>query len=146
MATLTRVLPSISSTSPGSSAPASFSGGEVARCVPSGRTSDRYFASLPPSQANSQSIVPFLRPGKCRDDSRVYLRRLPPALPAFAPGIRGGLQARNHHHADNVAGEALDLPHEMPVVVAEEGHRDARASRTPRAADAVHVVLRLARR
>src|SRR5688572_31606258 len=62
---------------------------------------------------------------------------------ALAPRPR--LEPRDLHQAHRVAGEALDLAHEVAVGVAEEGHGDAGAPGTAGAADAVDVVLRLAR-
>src|SRR5437762_9914936 len=59
---------------------------------------------------------------------------------------RARLEALDLHHRHLVAGEALDLAHEAAVVAAEEGDGDAGASRPAGAADAVHVVLREARR
>src|SRR5258705_3171 len=61
IAPLTRVWPSTSSTSPGSSAPASFSGGEVAARACWGRGVERYLASRSPNSLRSHSMTVILR-------------------------------------------------------------------------------------
>jgi hypothetical protein len=56
---------------------------------------------------------------------------------ALAAGAR--LEAGDFHQAHLVAGEALDLLHQVPIGVAEEGHGDAGAAGAAGAADAVDV-------
>src|SRR5438105_13877753 len=85
--------------------------------------------------------------------ARARLRAAPAVRPRrlFSPlrrlvEARARLEAFDLHHRHLVAGEALDLAHEAAVVAAEERDGDAGASRPAGAADAVHVVLRQARR
>src|SRR5579871_2132252 len=68
---------------------------------------------------------------------------IPGSDPEFLPP-RPRLEALDLHQAHLVAGEALDLAHEVTVLVPQESHGDAGAPRAAGAADAVHVVLRLA--
>src|SRR6185503_4993610 len=62
----------------------------------------------------------------------------------FALAARLRLEAGDFHQAHLVAGEALDLAHQVAVGVAEEGDGDAGAAGAAGAADAVDVVLGLA--